>query len=117
MEHKQLIAEMKGATNQKLQFGAWLKMVRRLGKESQKDLARRLGVHSTYISKIENGTAETMPSYDLLCKLADALNIEHYEVLDAAGWYDETLIRYNVSANPELAKELRKLYKPSEVTA
>ncbi len=112
MEHKQLASEMKGVTNQKLQFGAWLKLMRRHGKETQKDLARRIGVHFTYISKIENGTAETMPSYELLCKLADAMNMEHYEVLDAAGWYDETLIRYNVAANPELAKDLRKLYEP-----
>lgn len=99
-------------TNQKQQFGTWLKEQRNACQLSQRELAEQLGVHYTYISKIENGNIATMPSHDVYTSLSFIFGVPLDEIEDVAGYYDETYVKHNIGVKPELARQLRKLYEP-----
>jgi transcriptional regulator with XRE-family HTH domain len=49
---------------------------------SQEDLAHRAGMHRTYLGGIERG--ERNPSYTNIMKVADALDIDAWELLRRA---------------------------------
>jgi transcriptional regulator with XRE-family HTH domain len=59
-----------GAMNR---FGEWLRDARKRGRLTQKKLAEKVGVHFTYISKMEKGLF--LPAREVALKLADALGI------------------------------------------
>ncbi len=46
---------------------------------TQEQLAERVNIHPTYISRIESG--KKLPTLIIICKLADALGINAYELL------------------------------------
>ncbi|MBU1146809.1 MAG: helix-turn-helix transcriptional regulator [Candidatus Omnitrophica bacterium] len=46
---------------------------------TQEQLAERVDIHPTYISRIESG--KKLPTLVIICKLADALGINAYELL------------------------------------
>lgn len=108
------MSDIKGVTEQKTQFGRWLRYFRKIHQQTQKDLALLLDVDATYISKLENGTTETMPSHDMLVALSHIWQYPLDDIYDVAGYYDPALIKYNVAMKPNLARELRKLYEPSK---
>ncbi len=57
------------------EFGEYLKAVRKRKKISQRELAKRVGVDFTYISKIENGIMPA-PSEETIRKIAVVLGEE-----------------------------------------
>jgi transcriptional regulator with XRE-family HTH domain len=61
---------------------------------SQVDLARRVGVRSSHISRVEAN--ERRPSADLVIRLAEALGADHDEWLTLAGY--QPINRMDVSA-------------------
>lgn len=65
-------------------FGEKLKALRKKAGLSQRALAEAVGVHFTYISKLENGKAGTTPSLKTIVKIAEALNVDELELVKAA---------------------------------
>ena len=65
--------------NEVLQFGKKLKEVRLKKKLSQGDIARKLGVHRSYISGLERGKRN--PSLLTINKMAKAIGVEPKELL------------------------------------
>ena len=65
--------------NEVLQFGKKLKEVRLKKKLSQGDVARKLGVHRSYISGLERGKRN--PSLLTINKMAKAIGVEPKELL------------------------------------
>lgn len=57
-----------------------LRESRRRAELTVRDLADRLGKTAGYISRIENG--REIPSPELLCQIADVLNVPAEELLD-----------------------------------
>lgn len=55
-------------------FGMRIKGLRMIRKLSQEQLAKRIDISSKYMSRIETG--QHFPSFDILTKLANALNVE-----------------------------------------
>lgn len=62
-----------------MSFGEYLKNIRR-GVLSQRALADVIGVNFTYLSKIENAVMPP-PSEEVLVKIANALDIDSYEIV------------------------------------
>ncbi|MBU4312790.1 MAG: helix-turn-helix transcriptional regulator [Candidatus Omnitrophica bacterium] len=46
---------------------------------TQEHLAEAVDIHATYISRIESG--KKLPTLTIICKIADALGVEAYELL------------------------------------
>ena len=65
-------------------FGTALRERRRAAKLSQRELARRIGVDFSYISKIENGRLPP-PAADTIVKICGVLDIEPEELLALTG--------------------------------
>lgn len=64
-------------------FGEKIRSLRRERKLSQRDLAERVGLNFTYLSKIENGKLDFAgyPSEETILKLAEALGADQDELL------------------------------------
>ena len=64
-------------------FGEKIRSLRRDNKLSQRDLAGRVGLNFTYLSKIENGKLvfAGYPSEETILKLAEALGADQDELL------------------------------------
>jgi transcriptional regulator with XRE-family HTH domain len=65
-------------------FGTALRKRRRAAELSQRELARRIGVDFSYISKIENGRLPP-PAADTIVKICGVLDIEPEELLALTG--------------------------------
>ena len=65
-------------------FGQILRELRRAKGVSQRDLAQRVGVDFSYISKVENDRLPP-PSADTIVKLSEALGVESDELLSLTG--------------------------------
>lgn len=61
------------------EFGEWLREQRIAAGLTQLDLANRLCVTTTVVSRIENGHRELTP--ESLIQLADAMNVDIAEIL------------------------------------
>ena len=72
-----------GVANERNGFGKRLKELREKTGLSQGELAGRIGVNFTYLSKIESGT-KPAPSEKVILKLAEALNCDKDELLSSA---------------------------------
>lgn len=66
-----------------MQFGERVRQLRTQRGLTQRDLAQRIGVSNTYISKIENGNLHfgDYPSEKFIHKLADVLQADEDELL------------------------------------
>jgi HTH-type transcriptional regulator, competence development regulator len=66
-----------------MKFGQKIRALRKAKHLGQRELAERVGVSFTYISKIENGRLDfgEVPSEDLIVKLAEALGTDTDELL------------------------------------
>lgn len=65
-------------------FGQRIRELRRQRGLTQRDLASRVGVDSTYLSKMENERLEHTPSIKTLQDLARALEVDELELMDLA---------------------------------
>jgi transcriptional regulator with XRE-family HTH domain len=67
-----------------VELGIKIRSVRRERGLTQEELAKRIGVNYTYISKIEKGRLPYTPSQETLRLLAQALEVNPLELLDLA---------------------------------
>lgn len=85
-------------------FGLRLKELRTVKKLSQEKLAQKAGISAKYMSRIEMG--QHFPSFDILIKVANALNVEMKDFFEFA----------HESDNPKvLKKTISELIKDMEV--
>ena len=89
-------------------FGQRIRQLR-LGKRlSQRDLAERVGVDFTYLSKIENGKVAP-PSDDVIHKLAQKLEANEEELLALAGKVSQNDLREIIAGDVRIGFLFRKL--------
>ena len=91
-------------------FGERIRHLRKEKNLSQRDLATKVGVNFTYISKIENEKLDfgDYPSEDLIRKLAKALRADADELLILAEKIPEA-IKKRVMERPDVFRKLAKL--------
>lgn len=94
-----------------MQFGQYLRSVRQAKGPtfSLRRFAHILGVHHTYLSKIELGEADP-PSEDLIVKMADALGLNSDALLAMAGKISLDL-QEAVEKRPEMFAALIRAFK------
>lgn len=90
-------------------FGNHLKELRRQRHFTQRSFAKELGIDFTYISKIENGRVENLPSEDLIKRMARVLDVDSNDLLDIAGKFDPDELREAVIDQPKVGILLRRL--------
>ncbi len=88
-------------------FGTKIQRVRRERQLTQREVASRLKIDFTYLSKLENDRGET-PGEDTVRKLAKVLEIDEEELLASAGKLPPAL-RAKAQAAGEFARFLRRL--------
>lgn len=66
-------------------FGAILKSYRKKHNLTQTDLAHAVGIHPTYIGKLETSTTMRGPSVELVYRLAQVLEADAGELLEVLG--------------------------------
>lgn len=91
-------------------FGQKIRQLRKAQSLSQRDLAERVRVSFTYISKIENGHLDfgDYPSEELILKLAKALGADADELLLLAKKIPES-VRKRVIQRPDVFRKLATL--------
>jgi transcriptional regulator with XRE-family HTH domain len=100
-------------------FGTLIKQARKDKGYSQRELAKKLGVDFTYLSKLENDSAKYAPKEDVIRKLAHYLSLEEKKLVFLAGriptededlikeYYDDMpLLFRRMRENPEFAKKI-----------
>jgi transcriptional regulator with XRE-family HTH domain len=101
-------------------FGTTIKNLRHEQKITQRDLAEKVGVDFTYISKIENNRLDNFPSVDTILKLAEVLDTSADELVLLAkkvpDTMRETIVDDNLAAlflrkAPHMTDEQRKWVK------
>jgi transcriptional regulator with XRE-family HTH domain len=85
------------------EFPELLRSLRLAKSLSQRELARRVGVHYSYVSKIESG--EERPSQDKVRAIAKALETDPVRLELAAGYFPPEFARM-VSEKPEIRRLL-----------
>ncbi|KKB33792.1 helix-turn-helix domain-containing protein [Bacillus thermotolerans] len=88
-------------------FGLYLRNLR--GKRSLRELSKATGLSHTYLSTLEKGVdprtnKPRKPTIDTINKLAAALDVDRFEMLEKAGLLDEETISIL-----NRAKEIRKM--------
>jgi transcriptional regulator with XRE-family HTH domain len=85
------------------EFGEYMKSLRKSAGLTLAELGEKLGLSHSYLSQIETGK-KSIPSPDILKKLAELLGKNYVELMDAAGYLPDGLFeelnlkRENVSA-------------------
>ncbi len=92
-----------------MNFGSTVRELRVGKRFTQRDLATRLGVDFTYISKIENGKVEHPPSEDLIRRMAAVLGADAEELLALAGQFDHDTLRKAAAETPGMGVLLRRM--------
>lgn len=69
-------------------FGEKLKKMRNDKNLSIRELAKRSGTSHPYLSQLETGKRNP-PKPEMIKKLSDGLNVNFYELMTLAGYYDE----------------------------
>lgn len=93
-----------------MKFGERVRELRKDKNLSQRDLAAKVGVTFTYISKIENERLDfgDYPSEELIAKLAKALRADRDELLILAKKVPEQ-IRKRVMQRPDAFRRIARL--------
>jgi transcriptional regulator with XRE-family HTH domain len=94
-----------GVANKRNGFGERLKELREKTGLGQGELAGRVGVNFTYLSKIESGT-KPAPSEKVILKLAEVLDCDKDELLSSAGKVPSDIAQ--LLKNGEVMQSLRK---------
>jgi HTH-type transcriptional regulator, competence development regulator len=101
-------------------FGTRLKNLRKERRITQRDLATKVDVDFTYISKMESGKLDNFPSIDIIKKIAGILETDPDELIFLAKKIPEnireTIANDDLAATflrkvPHLTTEQRKLIK------
>jgi transcriptional regulator with XRE-family HTH domain len=92
-----------------MKFGRRLRALRQERGLSQRALALKLGVNFTYLSKIENERLDfgEVPSEELICRIAAALEVDGDELLILAKKIPQQ-IRQRVFERPEVFSALAR---------
>lgn len=93
-------------------FGQRIQRLRRRAGLTQRQLAGKLGIDFTYLSKLENGRGEP-PSEDLVRRMAEEFGIDAEELLAKAGKLPSEL-RERAQEDVQFATLLRALPRLSE---
>lgn len=88
-------------------FGEEIRELRKRAGLSQRDLADRVGIDFTYLSKIENNKADP-PSEEVIRKLAKELKSDPHHLIVLAGKMPSDFAR-TLAENPEALQYLRRL--------
>lgn len=94
-----------------MNLGDTIKNLRIERQITQRELAEKLGVNFTYISKIENGKLEVLPSEDLIRRIAGILGTNAEDLLDLAGKLDLKRLQQVAIEVPEAGMVLRRIQK------
>lgn len=109
------------------EFGAYLKELRKSKSLSTHKLAELSGVSQSYISHVENGRKSNVPSTEILKKLARALGVSPFDLIEKAGHLPEISpiererlsVNYNLQAQlePQLERALQIIARDNEFIA
>jgi len=86
-------------------FGQRLRVLRRATKITQRQLAERIGVDFSYISKLENDRLPP-PAADTVVKMCEVLDVSPDELLAASGKMPSQ-IQQSISSSPAAIRFLR----------
>ena len=92
--------------------GHIIRSARHAKKITQRDLAARVGLNFTYISKIENGTSAA-PSDLSILRLADVLDIDRDALFVAFAKVPPDLL-IQLRGNAELTQQIRQWLAPTD---
>lgn len=90
-----------------MDFGSYLRDLRRSRRLTQQQLADAVGVDFTYVSKVENGRVDP-PSEGTIRKIAEVLEADPEDLVIRAGKVDPAL-KEAAAAEPQLALLLRTM--------
>jgi transcriptional regulator with XRE-family HTH domain len=93
------------------EVGKLLRSKRKEKRATLKTIANHVGVSINYISKMEKG--ESIPSDDIIVKLALALDLDEYDLFTAFGKMPLST-RKLLEANPQLSKQISQLVLSSK---
>ena len=99
----------KFANRRQERFGRWLKYQREYVKLTQRELAAKLKVTPSYVSKIENAKTEMQPSLEVLDAMANIFNLLPIAVMNNAGVIDRNKLQALLDNKPERAYTLNCL--------
>ncbi|MBD1842455.1 helix-turn-helix transcriptional regulator [Cyanobacteria bacterium FACHB-63] len=91
-------------------FGRLIRDARKEKGYSQRDLAKRVGLDFTYLSKLENDRAEYPPKEEAIRQIAIQLDLDAEELIFLAGRFperDEEVVRQNYRMLPVLFRRLK----------
>jgi len=91
-------------------FGELIKQARKEKKYSQRELADKLGIDFTYLSKLENERGNP-PKEDIIRQLAQYLDLDEDKLIFLAGKIpaeDEDLIKQHYEDMPLLFRRMRE---------
>ena len=92
-------------------FGETVRTLRRQHQLSQRELAKRLDINFTYLSKIENNALGRPPSERLTRALARELGVDADALVNLSGHIDFHALQRLAMANPTAARLLRAIQK------
>jgi SOS regulatory protein LexA len=69
-----------------LEFGAYIKDLRKNKKLTIRQLEEKTGVSNAYLSQIENGKKKSLPSPEILMKIHEPLGVAYDELMEKAGY-------------------------------
>lgn len=88
-------------------FDSKFKQLRHRSGLTQRVLADELGVHFSYISKIENGHCDVLPSEDLIYRMAELLDTDGEELLIEIGKFNPKLLEEKTTQDKNTARLIR----------
>lgn len=93
-----------------ISFGNYIRALRKEKNMTQRELAEKVGINFTYLSKIENGKLKEVqfPSEETIIKLAKSLKADKDELLLLANKVPEN-IKNRVIEQPEVFRKFAKL--------
>lgn len=92
-------------------FGVRIRELRRQAHMNQREVAAKVGIDFTYLSKIESG-AMPPPSEDKIRKLANVFGADEYELITLAGKVPQNW-KQLITQDKDVLKFLRA-YKPDK---
>ena len=90
------------------ELGEYIKKLRKERRVTQRELAAKVGVDFTYISKIENNQLKNSPSEKAIIEIAKALNADIDKLILMAKKVPKT-VRETIAGDPLAAEFLRKV--------
>jgi transcriptional regulator with XRE-family HTH domain len=109
-------------------FGETIRLARKINGYSQRDLCKKIGVDSGYISRIEKNDYEYPPKEEVIQKIALHLGLDEEELTFLAGRFpqrykdfvkqnsrDVTVLFWRLDNHPGFAKQIFEMTKGGEL--